>query len=103
MFGFKREPFELPSAGFFSLDENQSPLCLDGIRLPLSTTFGGAAGSSTGLSAPGQTIPSLRRRYKSFIPFMNCYASLNGLPSVSVPYDALSSPAILPLSHRITR
>jgi hypothetical protein len=68
MFGFEGEPFELPSAGFFSLDENQSPLCLDGIRLPLSTTFGGAAGSSTGLSAPGQITPSLCRRYKSFIP-----------------------------------
>jgi hypothetical protein len=57
MLGFDDEPFELPSAGFFSLDENQSPLCLDGRALPLSTTFGGATGSSTGLSAPGQATP----------------------------------------------
>ena len=59
MFGFGCEPFELPSAGFFSLDENQSPLCLDGTAFPLSTTFGGAIGSSTGLSAPGQTTPTM--------------------------------------------
>ena len=57
MLGFGCEPFELPSAGFFSFDENQSPLCLDGTALPLSTTFGGASGSSTGLSAPGQATP----------------------------------------------
>jgi len=67
--GFYPEPFELPSAGFFSLDENQSPLCLDGVCSSLSTTLGGAVSSSTGLLAPGQTTPSLCGRYKSFILF----------------------------------
>jgi len=53
IFWFGDEPFELPSAGFFSRKRTKARYAWTEWIIPLSTTLGEAYGSSTGLSAPG--------------------------------------------------